>query len=117
MRNTIISCIVNETTAVISLFNNNGTKLNEIPFKVISDSQRMSFKKKGRNGAFINICKKLGQEVPHYDVSYLRKPTLHDWFDYVKEKQIYFKYTNLYIYRLKRKEYEGIGNNNSNKYH
>lgn len=56
--------------------------LDEVPFQTVSDSQPMSFKKKGRNGAFINICRKLGEEVPVYDVDYLLKPTFYDWLDY-----------------------------------
>lgn len=60
--------------------------LDEVPFKTISDSQKMSFKKKGRNGAFINIGKKLGWVVPQYDVDYLRQPTMHDWLDYVQNR-------------------------------
>lgn len=60
--------------------------LDEVPFKTISDSQKMSFKKKGRNGAFINIGKKLGLVVPQYDVDYLRQPTMHDWLDYVQNR-------------------------------
>lgn len=60
--------------------------LDEVPFKTISDSQKMSFKKKGRNGAFINIGKKFGWVVPQYDVDYLRQPTMHDWLDYVQNR-------------------------------
>lgn len=60
--------------------------LDEVSFKTISDSQKMSFKKKGRNGAFINIGKKLGWVVPQYDVDYLRQPTMHDWLDYVQNR-------------------------------
>ena len=60
--------------------------LDEVPFKTISDSQKMSFKKKGRNGAFVNIGKKLGWVVPQYDVDYLRQPTMHDWLDYVQNR-------------------------------
>lgn len=60
--------------------------LDEIPFKTISASQMMSFKKKGRNGAFVNICKKLGMTVPEYDVDYLRQPTRRDWFDYAQNR-------------------------------
>ncbi len=56
--------------------------LEEVPFETISDSQPMSFKKKGRNGAFINIGKIFGLAVPEYDVDYLRQPTVHDWIDY-----------------------------------
>lgn len=46
----------------------------------------MSFKKKGRNGAFLKIAQKLGYIVPEYDVDYLRKPTPHDWFDYMQNR-------------------------------
>ena len=60
--------------------------LDEVPFKIVSDSQKMSFKKKGRNGAFIKIARKLGCVVPKYDVNYLREPTLHDWVDYVQNR-------------------------------
>ena len=60
--------------------------LDEIPFKTISDSQRMSFKKKGRNGAFVNIGKKTGLTVPEYDVDYLRKPTRQDWISYLQTR-------------------------------
>lgn len=60
--------------------------LDEVPFKDISDSQKMSFKKKGRNGAFINIGKKLGWVVPQYDVDYLRQPTMRDWLDYLQNR-------------------------------
>lgn len=60
--------------------------LEEIPFKPISDSQPMSFIKKGRNGAFINIKKKLGGKVPEYDVDYLRKPSIRDWLNYMEKR-------------------------------
>ena len=60
--------------------------IEDIPFKTISDSQRMSFKKKGRNGAFINICKKIGKSVPEYDVDYLRNPIFRDWIDYIQTR-------------------------------
>ena len=58
--------------------------LDEIPFQIISDSQKMSFKKKGRNGAFINIVKLCGKPVPQYDVDYLRKPTAKDLVAYLQ---------------------------------
>lgn len=62
--------------------NDGAIVLEEISFETISKSQPMSFKKKGRNGAFINIGKKLGLAVPEYDVDYLRQPTIRDWIDY-----------------------------------
>ena len=60
--------------------------LNEIPFETLSASQKMSFKKKGRNGAFLNLVKKFGGVVPEYDVDYLRQPTLHDALDYLQNR-------------------------------
>ena len=66
--------------------NDGAVKLDEISFQTISDSQKMSLKKKGRNGAFVNICKKIGQVSPEYDVDYLRYPTLHDWLDYTQNR-------------------------------
>ena len=60
--------------------------IDEIPFSVISSSQPMSFKKKGRNGAFVNIGQKLGWVMPKYDVDYLRQPTLYDWIDYCQNR-------------------------------
>lgn len=62
--------------------NDGAIVLSDIPFQTISDSQKMSFKKKGRNGAFINITRKLGKKSPMYDVDYLRQPTLRDWLEY-----------------------------------
>ena len=60
--------------------------LTEIPFGTVSDSQKMSFKKKGRNGAFVNWNKKLGKRVPQYDVDYLRQPTKHDILDWYQNR-------------------------------
>lgn len=60
--------------------------LEEISFETLSKSQMMSFKKKGRNGAFINLGKLLGWAVPNYDVDYLRKPTTHDVLDYFQNR-------------------------------
>ena len=58
--------------------------LEVVPFETISKSQVMSFKKKGRNGAFINLGKKLGWVVPIYDVDYLRQPTIWDAISYLQ---------------------------------
>lgn len=74
--------------------------LDEVPFKTISDSQVMSFKKKGRNGAFINIGKKLGWAMPEYDVDYLRQPTLHDWMDYVQNRFQQFLGSHRFLWPL-----------------
>ncbi len=61
-------------------------ELNEVSFKTVSDSQAMSFKKKGRNGAFINLCKKMGMTMPDYNVDYLRQPRRRDWIDYLQNR-------------------------------
>lgn len=74
--------------------------LDEIPFETISDSQAMSFKKKGRNGAFINIGKKLGWAMPEYDVDYLRQPTLHDWMDYAQNRFQQFLGSHKFLWPL-----------------
>ena len=60
--------------------------LKEVPFDVISKSQRMSFKKKGRNVAFLKIAKMLGCVIPQYDVEFLKKVTLLDWLDYAQNR-------------------------------
>ncbi len=60
--------------------------LDEISFQTISDSQRMSFKKKGRNGAFVNMIKKFGMVAPNYDVDYLRQPTYRDYLEYFNNR-------------------------------
>lgn len=64
--------------------------LTEIPFETVSASQKMSFKKKGRNGTFIHIGEKMGWIVPKYDVDYLRRPTIHDWLDYAQNRMQQF---------------------------
>ena len=60
--------------------------LDEVPFEVVSKSQRMSFKKKGRNVAFLKIAKKLGSVVPRYDIDLSRKVSLHDWLDFAQNR-------------------------------
>lgn len=60
--------------------------LKAIDFDILSASQMMSFKKKGRNGAFINLGKMLGWAVPNYDVDYLRMPTIRDVLDYIQNR-------------------------------
>lgn len=60
--------------------------LDKIAMETLSASQSMSFKKKGRNGAFINLGKKLGWVMPEYDVNYLKQPTIHDVIDYAQNR-------------------------------
>ena len=43
----------------------------------------MAYKKKGRNGEFINLNRFLGHVVPVYDVDYLRKPSLKTLINYI----------------------------------
>lgn len=64
----------------------NNITLNEIPFDVISSSQRMSLIKKGRNGAFVKLLNFLGRPAPKYDVNYLRRPTAKDCADYIQTR-------------------------------
>ena len=48
--------------------------IDEVSFKIVSDSQKMSFKKK------------LRMTVPIYDVDYLRQPTKRDYLDYIQNR-------------------------------
>lgn len=54
-------------------------QLDQISFETISNSQAFSFKKKGRNGAFVQISEKLGFAVPKYDEPFFRKPRIKDY--------------------------------------
>lgn len=72
--------------------------LDEVSFLTIANSQRMSFKKKGRNGAFIDIGEKLGLTMPTYDVDYLRKPTLQDWINYLQTRIQQFIGSHKYLW-------------------
>lgn len=60
--------------------------LDEISVEVLNSSQKMAYKKKGRNGAFIMLNKSFGRAVPQYDVDYLRKPTVKTLIDYVQNR-------------------------------
>jgi coenzyme F420 hydrogenase subunit beta len=60
--------------------------LDKISVDILNSSQIMAYKKKGRNGAFVNLMKKLGRAYPQYDVNYLRHPTGHDILDYVQNR-------------------------------
>lgn len=57
--------------------------LNEISAPILNSSQPMAYKKKGRNGEFINLNRFLGHVVPVYDVDYLRKPSLKTLINYI----------------------------------
>ena len=65
---------------------NKAISLEPISYEIVAASQPMSFKKKNRNGAFINICKKIGMVVPDYNQYYLQQPTAHDVFDYIQNR-------------------------------
>ena len=60
--------------------------LDEISVEVLNSSQKMAYKKKGRNGAFINLNRTLGRAVPQYDVDYLPKPTVKTVVDYMQNR-------------------------------
>lgn len=60
--------------------------LDEISVEVLNSSQKMAYKKKGRNGAFINLNRLFGRAVPEYDVDYLRRPTFKTLIDYVQNR-------------------------------
>lgn len=54
--------------------------------ETIISSQEMAFKKKGRNGAFVNLCRISGMAIPKYDVDYLRQPTIFDIVNYLQNR-------------------------------
>lgn len=60
--------------------------LDEISVETLNASQKMAYKKKGRNGAFVNLMKRLGRAYPEYDADYLRQPTGRDVLDYVQNR-------------------------------
>lgn len=60
--------------------------LEEISVETLNSSQKMAYKKKIRNGQFINLNKIIGNVVPQYDVAYLLKPTLKTVIDYMKNR-------------------------------
>lgn len=64
--------------------------LDEISVEVLNSSQKMAYKKKGRNGAFINLNRLFGRAVPEYDVDYLRKPTMKTLVDYLQNRMQQF---------------------------
>ena len=60
--------------------------LDEINVDTLNSSQKMAYKKKGRNGEFINLNRKIGRVVPHYDVDYLKNPTFKTSIDYLQNR-------------------------------
>ena len=60
--------------------------LDEITTETLNRSQKMAYKKKGRNGQFINLNRIIGRAVPQYDVDYLMKPTMKTVVDYVQNR-------------------------------
>lgn len=60
--------------------------LNNISSETLKQSQKMAYKKKERNGQFINLNKSLGYVVPQYDVDYLKRPTIKTIFDYLQNR-------------------------------
>ena len=68
--------------------------LEEISVETLNSSQKMAYKKKIRNGQFINLNKLIGNIVPQYDVDYLRRPTLRTVVDYVQNRTQQFAGTH-----------------------
>ena len=60
--------------------------LDEISVDTLNASQKMAYKKKGRNGAFVKLMKKCGRAYPLYDVDYLREPSFRDVIDYAQNR-------------------------------
>lgn len=60
--------------------------LDEINVETLNRSQKMAYKKKGRNGEFINLNKMIGRVVPQYDVDYLRQPSFRTAVDYAQNR-------------------------------
>ena len=60
--------------------------LDEISAETLNKSQKMAYKKKTRNGQFINLNKLIGRVVPQYDVDYLRRPTFRTLVDYMQNR-------------------------------
>ena len=60
--------------------------LDEITVETLNRSQTMAYKKKTRNGQFINLNKSMGRVVPQYDVDYLKKPTIKTIIDYAQNR-------------------------------
>ncbi|MDO5481842.1 MAG: Coenzyme F420 hydrogenase/dehydrogenase, beta subunit C-terminal domain [Bacteroidaceae bacterium] len=60
--------------------------LSSISVETLNASQTMAYKKKDRNGAFINLMKKMRRSYPVYDVDYLREPTIRDIVDYIQNR-------------------------------
>lgn len=60
--------------------------LDEINVDTLNSSQKMAYKKKSRNGEFINLNRKIGRVVPHYDVDYLKNPTFKTSIDYLQNR-------------------------------
>ena len=60
--------------------------LDEINVETLNRSQKMAYKKKGRNGEFINLNKTIGRVVPQYDVDYLRQPSFRTAVDYAQNR-------------------------------
>lgn len=60
--------------------------LDEITIETLNQSQKMAYKKKGRNEQFIVLNKRLGHVVPKYDVSLPEKIGLKTVLDYSQNR-------------------------------
>ncbi|WP_307758062.1 Coenzyme F420 hydrogenase/dehydrogenase, beta subunit C-terminal domain [uncultured Mediterranea sp.] len=61
-------------------------EIQEISSTILNSSQKMSNKKKGRNGEFISLNKRFGREIPKYDVNYLKPASIKTIFNYIQNR-------------------------------
>lgn len=59
--------------------------LNDLAVDVLKKSQKMAYKKKGRNGRFLELNRKLGRTVPLYD-TVTEKVSIFSFFDYTQNR-------------------------------
>lgn len=60
--------------------------LNDLDVEVLKKSQKMAYKKKGRNMAFLKLNEKMGRIVPQYDVEENVSVSLSVLLDYVQNR-------------------------------
>lgn len=60
--------------------------LDEISVDTLNSSQKMAYKKKGRNCEFINLNTIFGRGVPKYDVDYISHATWKTAINYIQNR-------------------------------
>ena len=73
--------------------------LDEIAVDTLNQSQKMAYKKKGRNEEFISLNKRLGRVVPHYDVK-IKTANLKTVIDYAQNRFQQFLGSHKSLWRL-----------------